>query len=898
MSSPSPQDAARRLSDLMRDTLGVERSVVTSLVLVYAVTRVPGLALRSVTDPDEMLRAQGERDDPVLEDAVNLVRRDLAALPPDVVLEAVNLLTDLHAQDRAETFERLLDAHEAISGRAGGELRTLRWVAELIASVICVDPDKSVLDPACGFGDILNAASRRGAVPNGIDINPTAQTVSRMRMRLHHGGGRIDDGDYLHDWRRYAQDAHAIALSPPWGQRRSKTGPVDVPRWADVGSSLDLAWLVLASESVRDDGQVVAHLPIGVVERSRDVTALATLATRGWLEAIINLGPGAALATDIASVLVLVRPQHASPTTLLIDASTLGEGGREASTAFTDADVRAVRDCVAEFRGLSDQQKATFVRAGLASVIHAAEVTGSAAATLNPSHHVEASESRVELPASPGQLLTELRLEGFKPFKNQTTARLAPITVIYGQNSAGKSSLLQALLLLKQSMEANRFVADGPLARLGSFGALISGHHTERKLRLGVTFGTPTAWHEPGIVLNPAWLRSVDFEFSAASSVDTLLSRVVVSLGDEHDAVFCMGKDGSQLTLSRDRAVALVKYMAQTDARWRIDAPTAKNTETGPDPLNPRRVGVVRRVLGRGLAEVPLATSALVPSQLTVDLAAYGHGGTTNDGDSAFSALSGSLRVVESAGRELARLFSEMEYLGPLRSAPERVYPRRETGGGVGTSGENLAVYLFEHRAELEEINLWLTSLEMPYRLDVTALETGAGGHAVGDLVALLLTDDRSGATLSPADVGFGISQVLPVIVQLLAHRHAVIVIEQPEIHLHPGLQARFADLIIDSAAAEAAANQIIIETHSEHLMLRLQRRVREGELPPSDVSVLYVDWDEVDETAEVTSLPLDDNGSFVAPWPNGFFAERYAEIFGEPGAITDLPAADEDEIP
>jgi predicted ATPase len=151
---------------------------------------------------------------------------------------------------------------------------------------------------------------------------------------------------------------------------------------------------------------------------------------------------------------------------------------------------------------------------------------------------------------------------------------------------------------------------------------------------------------------------------------------------------------------------------------------------------------------------------------------------------------------------------------------------------------------------------------------------------------------------VSPADVGFGISQSLPVIVQLVTSRNAVIAVEQPEIHIHPGLQTRLADLIIESTARETAANQVLIETHSEHLMLRLQRRVREGKLSPNDLSVLYVDWNGDEQTAEVVQLPLDAEGSFLEPWPRGFFAERYDEIFGNGNTLAPLPSANEDDLP
>jgi hypothetical protein len=80
--------------------------------------------------------------------------------------------------------------------------------------------------------------------------------------------------------------------------------------------------------------------------------------------------------------------------------------------------------------------------------------------------------------------------------------------------------------------------------------------------------------------------------------------------------------------------------------------------------------------------------------------------------------------------------------------------------------------------------------------------------------------------------------------------------------------------------------------------MLRLQRRIREGELSPDELAVLYVDWDEVGGCASVAHLPLDAAGEFTVPWPRGFFAERFDEIFGPPGSSFEPPSATADELP
>ena len=103
-----------------------------------------------------------------------------------------------------------------------------------------------------------------------------------------------------------------------------------------------------------------------------------------------------------------------------------------------------------------------------------------------------------------------------------------------------------------------------------------------------------------------------------------------------------------------------------------------------------------------------------------------------------------------------------------------------------------------------------------------------------------------------------------------------IITIEQPEVHVHPRLQADIADLLIDSIQ-EPRKHQFIVETHSEHLILRLQRRIREHVISPDDVAVIFVKRGP--NGAEATRLRLDEDGDFVDEWPGGFFPERLNEL-------------------
>lgn len=171
-----------------------------------------------------------------------------------------------------------------------------------------------------------------------------------------------------------------------------------------------------------------------------------------------------------------------------------------------------------------------------------------------------------------------------------------------------------------------------------------------------------------------------------------------------------------------------------------------------------------------------------------------------------------------------------------------------------------------------------------------TVLQNAASNNDSGHL---RLVDARTGTALAAKDVGMGISQVIPILVAASALEKKTICMEQPELHLHPGLQTKLADALIASAMSQR--NTLLIKTHSEHLILRILRRVCETTesdmqdwpddlreacpegIKPEQIAVLYVEPSA--EGAKVKCLRINELGEFIDEWPNGFFEERIGEV-------------------
>jgi hypothetical protein len=226
-----------------------------------------------------------------------------------------------------------------------------------------------------------------------------------------------------------------------------------------------------------------------------------------------------------------------------------------------------------------------------------------------------------------------------------------------------------------------------------------------------------------------------------------------------------------------------------------------------------------------------------------------------------------------------------MRHLKGLRSVPDRLINAGQKSSIVSPSGDNLLAVFNARGNVFEASKKWMQRLTNDqYALDLLELEARNNDMAVvGKFAMLQLRDLRLNVEVSFKDVGTGLSQVLPVIATLvneLGRREESknplfaprlggnpVLIEQPELHLHPRMQAELADLFIETSAARNKSNpQVIVETHSENMILRIQKRVREGVIQANQVSIIYVNKNE-DGVSQLKHLDLGSNGDFVADW-------------------------------
>ncbi|USZ68318.1 DUF3696 domain-containing protein [Halorussus salilacus] len=254
--------------------------------------------------------------------------------------------------------------------------------------------------------------------------------------------------------------------------------------------------------------------------------------------------------------------------------------------------------------------------------------------------------------------------------------------------------------------------------------------------------------------------------------------------------------------------------------------------------------------------------------------------------------LAGTIQKSAPRINDIQNFLDNIKHVGPLRNSPRRIYFGAGGSPGLQAEGHNQVedkIFSAErsgNRGLIEKTNQWLSETGFDCQLDVSKV-------GVGDLYQLEVK--QSGLSVNLADTGFGLSQTLPIIIECITmqmeddspqrgpyrfapfrssnNQKPLALIEQPEIHLNPRIEASLADFFID--VMESGTN-LIIETHSEYLLNRLQRRVVDGKIENKDQLVIYFISKEGIES-KVKEIKVSSSGS-LSDWPEGFFQDDFED--------------------
>ncbi|HFD87406.1 MAG TPA: DUF3696 domain-containing protein [Gammaproteobacteria bacterium] len=561
-------------------------------------------------------------------------------------------------------------------------------------------------------------------------------------------------------------------------------------------------------------------------------------------------------------------------------------------------------------------------------------------------------------------MIKSLSIGNFKAFGVTQEVPIRPITLIFGPNSAGKSSIIHSLALAHEAsrrgeLDVFKTELGGSSIDLGGFRQYVFRRNSVNDIEFGWTLEASKLPRRLKELLGSTRTTTINATFGFPMDIDELFEKdsqgnlitnpfptrpELISyelLGDDETIIRMSRRKGSVMAIDRlELGHPVIKHLisALLESYTFTLSPTEADFETISTVLNelvaalrshgyiflPRNIEIydadesdedsngddLERLL-ESEKQASLSTATDRRSQIERAVRLY------------MPRLLGELvgQLSKAIDGELGRL----QYLGPLRSYPPRHVAFADTDDPNWRAGGGFAWDVLRRDKDVREaVNSWLNDkerLSTPYELIVEdllprsdlaedynqviedieqeyadgevddlfgaiydALDTSISGNSA--VQEINLVDRRTNTKVSHRDVGIGISQVLPVLVAAYASRNSLIAIEQPEIHIHPALQAELGDVFIQSALG-TTNNTLLLETHSEHLILRLLRRIREtaeGSLPdghpgmmPDQIAVLYVQPSK--DGSKVTEIPITEDGEFARKWPDGFFAERVKEL-------------------
>lgn len=410
------------------------------------------------------------------------------------------------------------------------------------------------------------------------------------------------------------------------------------------------------------------------------------------------------------------------------------------------------------------------------------------------------------------KLITKVSVSGFKSISQEQSIEIRSLTVLAGANSSGKSSMIQPLLLLKQTLEKSydpgALLLSGPNVKFTSLEQLLSSTRTGGKLHtfaVGMTIGSEAS-----------------FSLSFGKELDKEVEIRKLSFVDQKGVINIepgMTHEKAEAVVLSHTANFYQEIPKAREGRWivvRNRCFLELNVELKPEPL--------------GALSIRIAPSSAIEPHIR--------------------------RLIHLPG---------------LRGNPERTYPISAVNETFPGTFENYTASVIVHwqaeknQERLEQLNDDLENLGLTWQVTARPINDTQVELQVGRLVHAAQSKARD--LVNIADVGFGVSQTLPVLVALhVAEPGQLVYLEQPEIHLHPRAQSAMAQILANAAARGV---QVIVETHSSLLLLGIQSLVAEGRLPPDKVKLHWFSRIE-DGNTTITSADLDETGAF-GDWPEDF---------------------------
>jgi predicted ATPase len=428
-------------------------------------------------------------------------------------------------------------------------------------------------------------------------------------------------------------------------------------------------------------------------------------------------------------------------------------------------------------------------------------------------------------------MIKSVRLKNFKSYKDSGEVPFAPFTVLIGCNNAGKSSLLQSLLVLRQTLLDpsidTRLVTRGRHVDLGGFYDIVHGKEStndeDRRFTIEVARDPVGIKFSENSDHREATRLSLTFGFTKRTN------KIRISSARFFDDKGCV--------------------LSCNETGWKSD---------GVDEATKKSI---KFRLRNFLPSASIESSEIKKTSLKMS-----------------EKLVSTMMSVSMQSHPWTRLFlNDIVHIAPLRShvpfysgLGERVSTEAGSGDELLRVLANKAPLPTSKKPLTESLNYWMDDrFQALSNIRLKMLDN------IGHVRSLIADDPHGQKNVNVAMMGEGISQILPISATALrSHRDDVLLIEQPEIHLHPKLQADLADLFI--SVVNVGKRQIVVETHSEHFLLRLRRRIAEGIIKdPNDVAILFVE--KHGGESRVRRLRINGSGHFD-DWPDGFFDDAYRE--------------------